>query len=127
MGKSSKNQNWARNEVGLARSVVASLSRKGVKLLALDFDKTIVSVHTSGFWRQGTPKLAEHVRPCFKALIKATLESNLNVCIVTYSMQPQLIQDVLKHVLPARWVYQYLYTRTPYTKRPTRRPWLHFN
>ena len=90
-------------DLQLARSVVATMADKGVRVLALDFDKTIVSVHTSGFWRGGTPRLAEHVRPCFVALIKAALDSNrLYVCVVTYSMQPALIYDVLKLVLP-KW------------------------
>ena len=86
----------------LARTVATLLVAKGVKVLALDFDKTIVSVHTAGFWRQGTPNLAEHVRPCFKALIEAALDTKLHVCVVTYSMQPMLIRDVLKLVLP-KW------------------------
>ncbi|ELT91933.1 hypothetical protein CAPTEDRAFT_216461 [Capitella teleta] len=100
MGKNSKNRKAAENNQRMAKSLVSSLVSKGVKLLALDFDKTIVSVHTAGCWRQGTSKLTEHVRPCFKALIKHALESPLNICVVTYSMQPELIQDVLKYALP---------------------------
>ena len=93
----------------IARSIVSTLERKGIKLLALDFDKTIVSVHTAGHWRQGTPKLAEHVRPCFQALIKeALLSPNIQVCVVTYSMQPTLIHDVLKMALPSRWSFHFL-------------------
>lgn len=89
----------------IAKNIVATLLGKGIKVLALDFDKTIVSVHTAGFWKGGTPKLAEHVRPCFKALIQNTLDNcKLHLCIVTYSMQPALIQDVLKFVLPRRLV-----------------------
>merc|ERR1711884_559234 len=84
----------------LARQIIDVLASKGIKVLALDFDRTIVAVHTHGFWRQGTPKLAEHVRPCFKAIMEAGLERKMHVCIVTYSMQPALIRDVLKLVLP---------------------------
>ena len=87
----------------LARTIIATLVRKGVKVLALDFDMTIISVHTNGYWRQTTPKLAEHVRPCFKALLQeAIAEPDIYVCVVTYSIQPVLIRDVLQWVLPQR-------------------------
>ena len=89
-------------ELVQAREIVSSLIIKGIKVLALDFDKTIVTVHTLGHWRGGSPQLAEHVRPCFQALMKAALELKLQICVVTYSMQPDLIQDVLKLVLPRR-------------------------
>ena len=85
-----------------ARDIIAALMNKGIRLLALDFDKTIVSVHTLGHWRGGSPQLADHVRPCFQALMKAALELKLQICVVTYSMQPDLIKDVLKLVLPRR-------------------------
>ena len=84
----------------MAKEAIHVLYQKGIRLLALDFDKTIISVHTSGYWRGGSPRLAEHVRPCFQLLMKAALESKLQVCIVTYSMQPDLIRDVLRLVLP---------------------------
>ncbi|KAK2187242.1 hypothetical protein NP493_172g02043 [Ridgeia piscesae] len=85
----------------LARAIISTLVRKGVRVLALDFDKTIVSVHTKGYWRQTTPKLAEYVRPCFRALLEAAIsECDIYVSVVTYSMQPQLIRDVLLRVLP---------------------------
>ena len=87
----------------LARAIISTLVRKGVRVLALDFDKTIVSVHTKGYWRQTTPKLAEYVRPCFRALLEAAIsECDIYVSVVTYSMQPQLIRDVLLRVLPHR-------------------------
>ena len=86
----------------LARAVVSTLVDKGIKVLALDFDKTIVSIHTAGFWTQPTSQLVEHVRPCFRALIQAGLETRLHLCIVTYSMQPALIRDVIRMALPRR-------------------------
>jgi len=86
-------------DMGVAKQIVNTMVAKGVKVLALDFDRTIVTVHTHGFWRQGTPKLVEHVRPCFKHLIEAALAWKMHVCVVTYSMQPQLIHDILKSIL----------------------------
>ena len=87
-----------------AQEVVTGLANKGVKVLALDFDKTIVDVHTAGVWKGGSAKLAEHVRPCFRALMEAALSSKeeMFVSVVTYSMQPSLIKEVLKFALP-KW------------------------
>lgn len=84
----------------LARQIVEVMVEKGIKVLALDFDKTIIAIHTAGFWTEPTAKLAEYVRPCFKALIKAALDTRLHLCIVTYSMQPALISDLIHMVLP---------------------------
>ena len=91
-------------EYAMAQEVVSNLIGKGIKVLALDFDKTIVDVHTAGVWRGGSAKLAEHVRPCFKALIEAALDSKeeIFVSVVTYSMQPSLIHEVLKCAIP-KW------------------------
>ncbi len=86
-----------------AKRIINELVNKGIKVLALDFDKTIVDIHTAGFWRQGTQKLADRVRPCFEALIRAALPTQLHVCVVTYSMQPNLIRDVLRAVMPRRY------------------------
>ena len=88
------------DDARMARQIINTLTTKGIKVLALDFDKTIVAVHTHGYWRQGTPKLVEQVRPCFRALMQAAIEKKMHVCVVTYSMQPVLIRDVLKFVLP---------------------------
>lgn len=89
----------------MAKEVISLFVNKGIRLLALDFDKTIVTVHTAGYWRGGSPQLAEHVRPCFQALMAAALEQKqLQLCVVTYSTQAQLIRDVLKLVLPKRYV-----------------------
>ena len=99
------------SDPGLAKTLVQSLTAKGIRLLALDFDKTIVSVHTAGYWRQGTPKLVEQVRPCFKDLIQAALETTprLHLAVVTYSMQPVLIRDVLRFALPTRLRHNYIH------------------
>ena len=101
-GNASFKDRLSEEEMRDARKVIEFLVTKGIKVLALDFDKTIVDVHTAGFWRQGTVKLAEHVRPCFEALIRAALPTDLHLCIVTYSIQPNLIRDVLRTVMPRR-------------------------
>ena len=91
-------------EIQTANDTVTLLMDKGIKLLALDFDKTIISIHTGGLWRSSTEKLTEYIRPCFKNLIKAALDHKLQTCIVTYSMQPDVIKEFLKLVFPKRQV-----------------------
>lgn len=86
----------------MARAVVHDLIRKGIKLLALDFDLTIIGLHTGGAWRGSVHQLAQHVRPCFRSLIEAALEAAefLHLCIVTYSLQQGMIEDLLRYILP---------------------------
>jgi len=89
----------------IASSAATAFVRRGVKLVALDFDQTIVDIHTGGAWRGPSSSLVPHVRPCFKALIEAVLaESRLHLCVVTFSTQPGLIEDVLKAALPNWYV-----------------------
>ncbi|XP_014661608.1 PREDICTED: uncharacterized protein LOC106804785 [Priapulus caudatus] len=84
----------------LAKQLVSALISRGIKVIALDFDKTLITLHTGGAWRQGHARLAEFVRPCFRWLLPAALDGGLHVCIVTYSMQLTLIYEVLKAALP---------------------------
>ena len=90
-----------RSDKFIANSAVTAFVRRGVKLMALDFDQTIVDIHTGGAWRGPSSSLVPHVRPCFKALIEAALaEPRLHVCVVTFSTQPGLIDDILRAALP---------------------------
>ena len=45
---------------------VTQMAHDGVKLLALDFDETIVATHTSGSWDDTPEALAQLVRPVFQ-------------------------------------------------------------
>ena len=86
-----------------SKLIVESLIKNcGVRLLALDFDRTIVSIHTAGFWQYGPERLAAYVRPCFRKLMSASLKSSMFVCVVTFSMQTDLIRNVLRIALPKR-------------------------
>ena len=68
-------------------AAVTHLLSSSINFLALDFDLTILSVHTGGAW-PGTPEeLSRHVRPVFYRLIEAALEANLAVAVVTFSPQ----------------------------------------
>ncbi|XP_019614055.1 PREDICTED: uncharacterized protein LOC109462009 [Branchiostoma belcheri] len=84
----------------MARSIVQKLRTAGVRLVALDWDRTIITVHTKGCWEDSPSKLAKHVRPCFKYFIAACLDSTLHLCVVTFSSQSALIKDTLKIAIP---------------------------
>ncbi|CAH1787033.1 unnamed protein product [Owenia fusiformis] len=88
-----------KSDADIALDIANKLVKKGIKVVALDFDQTIVSVHTSGCWKQGSVKLTSHVRPCFRHLIPKLMEAGLRVAVVTYSMQSGLISDVLNSAL----------------------------
>jgi hypothetical protein len=85
----------------LAFEIVKTIKNFNLKLIAFDFDQTIVSIHTGGIWPDSAEKLAEFVRPCFLHLIPELLKcDSLFICIVTFSSQENLIRDVLRISLP---------------------------
>ena len=76
------------------------LAEEGVKVLAIDFDLTLSSMHTGGKWWGTAETLARSVRPIFKVIIPAALELGIEVCVVTFSAQTKLISNVLEMSLP---------------------------
>ena len=73
-----------------------ALTCGGKGLITIDFDATIIQVHTYGRWSGGAGALAAHVRPVFTALLqKAVPMDNLSVAVVTFSGQIGLIREVL--------------------------------
>ncbi|CAL1527901.1 unnamed protein product [Lymnaea stagnalis] len=83
-------------------SFVVALTKKGIKLLALDFDKTIIDIHSGGMWNEGVDKLASHVRPCMRDLMEVASHKGLFVAIVTFHRQEWIIKEVLLKVLPKK-------------------------
>lgn len=73
----------------------------GIKLIALDFDCTLVSVHTGGSWMFTAPPLASKVRPGFQEFLSQVLKKGLCVAVVTFSPQVELVRDILRLILPA--------------------------
>ncbi len=81
----------------ITAKIIESLRRNNLKVIAFDFDCTIVSIHTGGTWFDSAEKLAEFVRPCFRELIPALLKCpDFFVCVATYSPQEDLIREVLR-------------------------------
>jgi len=82
-----------------AEAFVAELSEKNVKLLTIDFDLTLVSMHTGGRWWGSAETLARSVRPVFKTIIPLCHMAGIEVSIVTMSQQTRLIANVLRSSL----------------------------
>lgn len=78
---------------------VAKLKELGINFLALDFDQTILDIHTGGRWRESLDELLPHVRPVFVQLMQAALEHNIQVAIVTFSGQTKMIREVLERTV----------------------------
>ncbi len=71
------------------------LTKKDIKVLTIDFDQTLVSVHTGGQWKSSYQHLSHAVRKFFVELITKALLKEFHVAIVTFSFQVKLIKEVL--------------------------------
>ncbi|RMX66262.1 hypothetical protein KXD40_008381 [Peronospora effusa] len=83
-------------ETQAAMEVAVGLQSTGAKLVCIDFDATFVTVHTGGLWAASALELRTHVRRFFLLLVPLLCEAHVNVAIVTFSPQVELIQDVLR-------------------------------
>jgi hypothetical protein len=68
---------------------------EGIRMVALDFDLTVIDVHTGGIWEEDWRDLVPHVRPEFRCLMEGCLQRNIRLAVATYSEQIYLIQKVL--------------------------------
>jgi hypothetical protein len=75
--------------------LVASMRRAGVRLLVLDFDQTLVSLHTRGKWSGPGNELGKHVRPVFLELVPVALRKGIAVSVATLSPQRRMVQHAL--------------------------------
>lgn len=81
-------------------SAAESLVSAGINLLALDFDLTIIDQHTGGRWKGTSNKLSKCVRPAFICLLNAAMDRGIQVAVVTFSEQEELISNVMKRIFP---------------------------
>ena len=81
-----------------ATAMAQALLDRGVRLLALDFDLTLVNLHTEGAWMEGSTDLRPHLRPLFRSLIPAVQQQGIFVSVVTFSGQTDLIRECLAYV-----------------------------
>lgn len=80
-------------------NLVSTLEKKGIRVVAVDFDQTLIKIHSGGIWKDSTDNLAKHIRPCMKDLLETALQQELIVCIVTFHSQPWVIRELLKSLL----------------------------
>jgi len=80
--------------------LVPQLVERRYKLLALDFDQTIISEHTGGMWAGTAEELARFVRPVMAALLRAaSAAEELQLAVVTFSGQIAIVRAVLASVV----------------------------
>lgn len=82
------------------QDVIDALKAKGFNFVCIDFDQTIVDVHTGGQWRFPAEDLESHVRPFFRCFIPLLLRNDMLVSVVTFSGQMGVITDVLRRAFP---------------------------
>ena len=92
-----------------ARNITTSFQEKNIKLIAIDFDKTFLSIHTHGCYRGSVENLMEHIRSTFHYLVQEILDSpafdrTLHLCIVSFSSQEQLIRKLLQAAFRTSYV-----------------------
>ncbi len=79
---------------------LAKLKELGINFLALDFDQTILDVHTRGRWEGTLEELYPHVRPVFAHLIEAAVQDDeMHVAIVTFTRQIHFVRGVLDQIV----------------------------
>lgn len=81
-------------------AAVQRIQQVNINFLAIDFDQTFIDIHTGGVWQGTLEELKEHVRPEFRDLVAAAMQTGtIHIAIVTFSAQPALIKNVLEGVL----------------------------
>lgn len=88
------------SSVDSIRKLTDAMVSRGVKMLAIDWDLTMVSCHTRSQWYGTAEELGRHVRPVFRKLIIAAVASGLNIAVVSFSAQHKLILGALAEALP---------------------------
>lgn len=98
--------------IGRAQRLASTMKNQGgIKMIAVDFDRTIVNIHTGGRWTESSASLATKVRPFFKQLLVQAQKSGIWVAIVTFSSQTELVADTLSIALGGEKNIQRCYLR----------------
>ena len=82
-----------------AESAVEKLEELGINFVALDFDCTVLDVHTFGRWEGTVEDLHDHIRPELKNLMLKALEKDIKLAIVTYSPQIHIVRGIVEHIV----------------------------
>jgi hypothetical protein len=89
-----------RPPVEWADELYQALRESELRLLCLDFDRTLIRIHTSGAYEGTTETLAAQWRETFTHVIQVALVAGTQVAVVTFSPQAMLIRALLHTVLP---------------------------
>jgi len=79
---------------------VEAVERSGINFVAIDFDKTLISIHTSGKWVGNAADLSTKVRGFFLEFVPLIMSRGISVAIVTFSGEVKLIQQVIHTLFP---------------------------
>ena len=63
----------------MSDTVVTNLNHHGINFLAIDFDQTLVQVHTRGVWMRSAKELSGSVRPIFLELIPYAMQNGVQL------------------------------------------------
>jgi len=91
---------WTEEQRSKTQAAVDKLVDCGINFLAIDFDQTMIDVHTGGRWQGTALELTEHLRPVFLHLVPAATNRNIRIAICTFSGQTKHIRDVMEYAFP---------------------------
>mmetsp|Transcript_62 Transcript_62/g.69 ORF Transcript_62/g.69 Transcript_62/m.69 type:complete len:324 (-) Transcript_62:71-1042(-) len=89
------------------------LANIGINFVAFDFDRTIIKIHTGGYWQNPLDELVPFVRPEIQLLLPKLLlhhrqkqqgedndeTKNIHVAVVTFSSQPHVVRHILDSII----------------------------
>lgn len=88
---------------GAIENSIKRLLELNINFLAIDFDLTMIDVHTGGRWAGTVEEMLGHVRPEFRQLVLACRSNNIHVAIVTFTPQTAMVKGVLENIVGAEW------------------------
>jgi len=88
---------WLREQSSKA---VDRLVKLNINFLALDFDLTMIDIHTGGHWKDTPAEMAKHMRPMFIPLLEEAHSKSIRLAICTFSPQVKHISEVLRIIYP---------------------------
>lgn len=79
--------------------VIHRLKQLQITTVAIDFDRTMIGIHTGGLWSEHIQELIPHVRPQFRRLLPALLDAGISVAVVTFSPQQALVRAIVEDIV----------------------------
>lgn len=79
--------------------MVKHLKENGIEMVAIDFDQTLIEIHTGGEWWRDPEQLIPFIRPEFRHLLRHLSNHGFHIAIVSFSRQYDVIQACLIDIL----------------------------